>query len=74
MLVHLFFNYLEYEILGRYKNTCLSINGHLCGQSIYSFTETSRFPLALRNFAPTWLHEIRTLDRQNIWLNGECFI
>ena len=36
MLVHLFFNYLEYEILGRYKNTCLSINGHLCGQSIYT--------------------------------------
>ena len=36
MSVHLFFNYWEYEILGRYKNTRLSINGDMCGQSIYT--------------------------------------
>ena len=36
MSVHLFFNCLEYEIIGRYKNTSLFINEHLCSQSIYT--------------------------------------
>ena len=36
MSVHLFFSYWKYEILGRYKNTRLSINEHLYSQSIYT--------------------------------------
>ena len=63
MSIHLFFSYWKYEILGRYKNTCLSVNGHLCGQSIY-ITEEERYSRLYNSIYKERLECINTIKNR----------